>query len=231
MLSGQQLQTRSQSEHLGVVLDSRLSAVHHVERRIRRARATFYGLAPVGMLAKKLSPTDKTFLWKTVVLPTLEFGCSTAPLRPPDVERLDALQAACVKLTFWLPHYAHHSALLTAAGIPPVHESLRKAIFCAFRSALGDQHRLQQILITSQAKQATSPNTLESPFLLQVHVMGNAEFRAVLELAADGAVDTDRCVLLAFPMASQKHTAGTSGKVREFSPSPQTTHLLAFIKT
>ena len=123
MPSGQQLQTRLQSEYLGVVLDSRLSAVHHVERRIRRARATFYVLAPVRMLGKKLRPTDKTFLWKTVVLPVLEFGCSTAPLRPPEVERLDALQAACVKFTFWIPHCAHHSALLTAVGIPPVHES------------------------------------------------------------------------------------------------------------
>ena len=105
-----------------------------------------------------------------------------------------------------------------------------RGIFFEFRSALGDQHRLQQILITSQAKQVISPSTLKNPFLLQVHAMGNVEFRAVMELAAGGAVDTDRCVLLALPMASQKHTAGTAGKLRDFSSSPQTTHLLAFIK-
>ena len=45
-LSGQMLQTRLQLEHLrGTVLDSRVTAASHVDRRVKRARTSFYGLA------------------------------------------------------------------------------------------------------------------------------------------------------------------------------------------
>ena len=192
MLSGQQLMTRVQTQHLGVMMDSRLTAACHVDQRVKRARAAFYGLAPAGMLAKSLCPADKAYLWKTVVLPVLVFGCNTAPLRPSDVERLDALQAACVKAAFGLPRSAHHSALLAAAGVAPIQEWLRNAIFCTFRAAMSDGHRLQQVLLTSLAKLALHPSSLEGSFLLQVHQMCNCDFQAVMELAAGGAVDPDR---------------------------------------
>ena len=103
VLSGQHLQTRSQSEHLGVVLDSSCSAEPHVEERMKRARSAFYGLAPIDMLAKGLSPADKTYIWKALIFPALSFGCSIAPLGPVDMERLGKLQASCIKTAFGLP--------------------------------------------------------------------------------------------------------------------------------
>ena len=191
-LSGQQLQTRATSEHLGVVLESRLTATHHVDQRVKRARAAFYGLAPAGVLAKALCPSDKAFLWKTVVLPVLLYGCNTAPLRSSDIERLDALQASCVKVAFGLPRSAHHSALLAAAGLPPVHESLRGAALRTFRSAMSGHHRLQQVLTTSVAELALHPSNAAGSFLHQIYAMCNASFGAVMELAAGGAIDSDR---------------------------------------
>ena len=144
------------------------------------------------MLAKGLCPADKTYLWKTVVLSVLVFGCNTAPLRPSDVERLDTLQAACVKAAFGLPRSVHHSALLAAAGVAPIHESLRNAILRTFRSAMGDQHRLQQVMLTSLAKLVLHPSGLEGSFLLQVHQMCSSDLRWVMELVAGGAVDPDQ---------------------------------------
>ena len=110
-LSDQPLQTLLRSEHLGVTLDSRLTAAVHVDQRVKRARAAFYGLVPAGMLAKNHCPLDKTILWKTVALPALKYGCCTASLRPSDVDRLDAMQASCVKVVFGLPRSAHHCSL------------------------------------------------------------------------------------------------------------------------
>ena len=57
---------------------------------------------------------------------------------------------------------------------------------------MGAQHRLQQILQTSLAKLALHSSGLEGSFLTQVYYMCNADFRAVMELAAGGAVDSDR---------------------------------------
>ena len=67
VLSGQQLQTRQQSEHLGVVLDSRLTATCHVDQRVKKVRDAFFGLTPAGMLSKNLCPADKAYVWRTVV--------------------------------------------------------------------------------------------------------------------------------------------------------------------
>ena len=167
-LSGQMLQARLQLEHLGIVLDSRVSAACHVDRRVKRARASFYGLAPAGMLSRTLCPTDKAYLWKTVVLPALLFGCSSAPLRPSDVERLDALQATCVKATFGLPRSAHHDALLAAAELAPVHELLRSAVFHTFRAATSTVHRLQQVLLTYLAELTLHHRELEGSFICHV---------------------------------------------------------------
>ena len=151
-----------------------------------RARAAFYGLTPAGVLSKGLCAADKAYLWKTVVLPALIFGCGTAPLRPSDVERLDKLQATCVKAAFGLPRSAHHTALLTAAGIAPVHECLRGSIFGAFRAAMGSTHphRLQRIFLTSLAHLALHPNDLGGSFISQVHNMCDRDMSAVLDLAA-----------------------------------------------
>ena len=131
VLSGQHLQTRSRSEHLGVVLDSSFSAGPHVEERMKRARSAFYGLAPIGMLAKGLSPEDKTYIWKTLISPALSYGCSIASLGPADMESLGKLQASCIKTAFGLPRTAHHSGLLAASGIPAIHEAATGQIFRA----------------------------------------------------------------------------------------------------
>ena len=63
VLSNQQLANKTQSEHLGVLLDSSMSAASHVDQRIKRARAAFYALAPVGMFAKGLCSADTAYLW------------------------------------------------------------------------------------------------------------------------------------------------------------------------
>ena len=57
---------------------------------------------------------------------------------------------------------------------------------------MSDGHRLQQVLLTSLAKLALHPSSLEGSFLLQVHQMCNCDFQAVMELAAGGAVDPDQ---------------------------------------
>ncbi|KAF0299799.1 hypothetical protein FJT64_027548 [Amphibalanus amphitrite] len=118
--SGQQLQIRQTTEHLGTVLDDNLSTDSHVAQRIRRACASFYGLTPLGNFTNRLTAADKIFLWKTVVLPALIFGCETAPLSSTDIERLDSRQASLIKAALGLPRSAHHTALLIAAGVPRI---------------------------------------------------------------------------------------------------------------
>ena len=115
VLDNQRLKTFSVTEHLGVVLSSTLEGKHHVSQRMKRARGSFYGLTPADILSKQLSPLDKTFLWRTVVGPSLTFGATAVPLEPEDVNDLDRFQARQLK-----------AALGTATSGPP---------FCTPRSA------------------------------------------------------------------------------------------------
>ena len=189
-LSGQQLQVRQTTEHLGMVMDECLRADPHVAQRARRACAAFYGLTPLGIFTNRLTGPDKIFLWKTVVLPALLFGCETAPLCPSDIDRLNARQAALIKSALGLPRSAHHAALLLAAGVPRVDEALRGAVLRAFSGIFRSAHRLRHAYITALARLAVCPEELAGSFLSQVASLCYGDFGAVMSTAA-GRVDQD----------------------------------------
>ena len=190
-LSGQQLSDRQQSEHLGITLDEGLSAVPHVRHRATRARASLYGLAPVGMLATGLCPVDKCFLWRTVVQPALLYGCMANPLSAANVTELTAIQAATGKTALGLPRRAHHTALLAAAGIAPAHELIRAACFRAVCSAMRSEHRRRQALFSGITKLALCPNWLCGSLLEQLLSMCSDHLAGLLEVAA-GRQSSDR---------------------------------------
>ena len=167
-LSGQLLQIRRASEHLGIVMQECLSADQHVTQRVRRASSAFYGLTPLGIMTNRLTAADKTFLWKSVVQPALVFGCETAPLTPSDIERLDSQQARLIKAALCLPRSAHHTALLRAVGVPRIEEVLRRAVFHAFCGIFRSDHRLQQAYIAALAVLAVHPEELAGSFVGQV---------------------------------------------------------------
>ena len=127
-LDDQPLRVVNKTEHLGTVLSSDLQAKPHVSQRVKRARGSFYGLTPTGILSNELSPLDKALMWCTIVAPSLTFGATSVPLRPEDVLDLERFQSRHVKAALGLPPQAHHSDLLAALGVPNVQESLREMV-------------------------------------------------------------------------------------------------------
>ena len=222
-LSGQQLAVRSVTEHLGVVVPSDTSGSPHVQHRIRRARGSFYGLTPVGILSESLSPLDKAYLWNTVVLPALTFGCEVVPISSADVDALESLQSRCIKAALGLSKYAHHSALMRALGIPRIHEELRRAVLFGLAGIFRcDRHRLSQIMTSGLAMLATDPQQLYGTFLGLAYKLNNCRFESVLEnslghvdpsvvrgpIASDGTIDSLRFLL------NLKQTAATRQLIR-----------------
>ena len=183
-LSGQQLQIRSTTEHLGSVLGSQFDAKQHIEARVKKACGAFYGLASVGMFLHSLPARDKVFLWKRIVLPCLTFGCSIAPLSCADLDRLDARQAACIKAALGLPRQSHHSALLAALDLQRVHEVLRADILRTFAQAFASNHRLKKAFVSGIVTLAVNPSTTAGSFLYHVHSLCNKDFREILLLAS-----------------------------------------------
>ena len=201
-----------------MVLDERLRADGHVNQRARRACAAFYGLTPLGMLTNRLTAADKVFLWKTVVLPALIFGCETASLSPSDIERLDARQASLIKAALGLLRSAHHTALLLAAGAPRIEEALRGAAFRAFSGIFRSDHRLREVYAAVLVKLAVHPEELSGSFMGHIYAMCNRDLGTILNIAAgradrdlvraplqkDGLVDSLRLVLAGNCQASRR---------------------------
>ena len=209
-LSGQQLAVRSVTEHLGIMVSADLDGSHHAQHRIGRARGAFYGLTPAGILSKKLSPLDKVFLWKTVVLPALTFGCEVASLSSRDIDSLESLQSRCIKAALGLSKFAHHSALLIALDIPRVHEELRKAVLVGLVGIFRcPNHRLGRLMISQLSMLAIDPHQLSGTFLGLAYRLLNSSFQSMLEtagghvdmsvargpIAPDGVTDTLRFLL------------------------------------
>ena len=170
-LSGQQLQIRQTTEHLGVVLDERLRADADVAQRMIRACTALYGLSPLGLLTNRLAAADKIYLWRTVAVPALIFGCESALLTPSDIERLDDRQAALVKAALRLPRSAHHTAPLLAVGVPRIGEALRGAVLRAFSGIFRSDNRLHHSYIAALAKFGMHPGELEGSFLGLVYAI------------------------------------------------------------
>ena len=143
------------------------------------------------MFSTRLSAADKAFLWKTVVMPTLLFGCDIAPLSASNIDSLEACQTTCIKAALRLPRSAHHSALLIALGIPRVHECLRRAVFRSFASAFNSDHRLRHVFIRALALLAVNTADLTGSFLHHVYMLCGGQLAAVLD-AATGRVDGAR---------------------------------------
>ena len=165
MLCNQRLDVKTTSVHLGVTMDACLQGSLHTENRIKRARGAFYAMTPAGILSSRLSPSDKVFLWRTVALPALLFGCEVAPLRAADVQRLEKCQASCLKAALGLPQYAHHTALLIALGVPTIRQLLREGVLRTLRSSFRDDHRLRQALVRAIGEFTRRPSSLGGSFV------------------------------------------------------------------
>ena len=189
-LGDQQLRVVSETEHLGSVMSSSLQATQHVSQRMKRARGSLYGLTPAGMFSKKLAPSDKAFLWSTVVAPSLTYGASVSPLRPEEISELERFQARHLKAALGLPPMAHHTALFAALGVPSVQETLRAMALRGFLNALKSEHRLSRAMIRGMTVLATDPAQIDGSFLGLVFRLCNSDLGNLLSVAT-GHIDRE----------------------------------------
>ena len=119
-----------------------------------------------------------------MVQPALTYGCAAVPLNSTDITALSATQSANIKTALGLPRHVHHSALLAAAGIAPMHELVRAASFRALKGALRSDHRLRKAFLSGLTKLAMCPAMLDGSLLAQVLSMCGGDFAAVMEVAA-----------------------------------------------
>ena len=155
------------------------------------------------MFNPRLPVADKAYLWRSVVSPTMLFGCSLCFLRSSDIARRESWQATAIKAALHLPRTAHHLALLVALQAPGAQNALRRALFNAFRDAFHGEHRLRSILISTLARVALNSTPVSDTCSLVNHMLslcgGNL---ATLLRVSGGRVDRE---LVYTPQAQLRH--------------------------
>ena len=89
-------------------------------------------------LAPPPPPLDKTFLWRTIVAPSLTFGAGVVLLRPEDVTELDRFQGRRLNA---LGSLANFRWLGEGGRISPPPPWLTSELIGGARSAVGVPHR------------------------------------------------------------------------------------------
>lgn len=126
---GDQLLTVKQSVNiLGVSFDAKNNPTEHINERISRCRRAFYGLVKSGITHTLLDARTKMYMWQTMCVPSLTYGCESLHLRQSDIHKLESLQGCMLKQCVHLPKRNHHTPLVQALSIPTIKDRIQSRV-------------------------------------------------------------------------------------------------------
>ena len=96
-LNGNILEEVSNFVYLGSKISKQIAASDEVTSRIGKAAAAFGKLRRPLWSRKEISVKTKLRVYKTVVVPTLLYGCESWTLLATDISRLEAFQSRCLR--------------------------------------------------------------------------------------------------------------------------------------
>ena len=96
-ICGQRIKNVDSLDVLGSRLSNDLRSAEHVENRISKCRRAIFGLSGAGMRYPGLSTAAKSYLWKTIGLPSLVFGAEAQYIAVGDMKRMESAQGCIVK--------------------------------------------------------------------------------------------------------------------------------------
>ena len=92
MLGAQTIENVSSLEILGVTISSDLNINLHAEKRIQACRKAMFSLSTLGYSSNGLAASTKTYLWKSIGLPTLSYGLETQYIIEKNIQRIESAQ-------------------------------------------------------------------------------------------------------------------------------------------
>ena len=131
-LNGCPLDTVDQVEILGCCFTSNCNASAHVDKRIQKGRQSFFNLIDTGMGYPGLDCNTKAYLWKTICVPSLVYGCESISLCTNDLKCLEVIQGNLLKQSLGLNRRSHHSSVLKAINVPTIRDLLTKHILSLY---------------------------------------------------------------------------------------------------
>ena len=127
-LGGKLIQNVEEIEILGTVYSSNLSYASNTEKRTQACRKAMYSLLGVGCTYPGgLSSDAKSYLWKSVGLPSLLYNLESTSISEICMGQVEKAQSSTVKLLLGFPLRSHHSNILRALNLSKVQSRIDKA--------------------------------------------------------------------------------------------------------
>ena len=125
-LDGALIQQSDEVELLGVTLNKHGSFGTHVNNRINACRKNMFRFSSCGLSYPGVCTDVKSYIWKTVGIPSLMYGMECINLKKCEVDKLNSAQCNIIKSILGLSRRSHHTSLLLALDIPRIDDILRK---------------------------------------------------------------------------------------------------------
>jgi hypothetical protein len=134
-----------QLEILGVTFSPDCRSTLHTNKRIKSARASLFGLSPVGMAFPGLDTDVKLHLWKSTCLPALVYGCDGMNMDNHNLKSLNSVQGSSLKGVLGLGKRSHHSNLLKALKLKNVDEVIKDQTLSFYHRIFKIESPLQKL--------------------------------------------------------------------------------------
>ena len=110
------------------LFSSNLSYASNTEKRTQACRKAMYSLVGVGCTYPGgLSSDAKTYLWKSVGLPSLLYNLESTSISDICMRQVEKAQSSTVKRLLGFPQPSHHSNILRALNLSKVQSHIDKA--------------------------------------------------------------------------------------------------------
>jgi len=115
-LNGITLRNQTHIKYLGATLGMNGSKTH-TDERISAAQRNFYALQAAGLHRDGVEPQTAGFLHKTVIAPTLTYGCSAISMRKTDIQNIQRCQGNLLKTNLGLYRSSRTTPLLQSLSM------------------------------------------------------------------------------------------------------------------
>ena len=113
-LDGNCMENVDSLEILGVTFDNKCNGISHVKVRSTKCRRAYYSMSSVGMNYPGLSSDAKSYIWKSVCLPSLTYGVEAISINDQAIKQLDSLQGSLIKQCLGISKSSHRTHLCLA---------------------------------------------------------------------------------------------------------------------
>jgi len=124
-INGVNLKTQDHVKYLGATLGSNGSELH-LQDRISSAQKSFYALQPAGLHKDGVDPLASAYMHKTVISPSLTYGCNAIYMTRMHMQELSSCQGKLLKVNLGLYKTSRTSPLLNSLHIPQVRNIIKK---------------------------------------------------------------------------------------------------------